>query len=450
MTIIHYFNHLLGKIRKYEVSFKLSKLKTLNLNSIIFFFFIIFFSFLYLISSNLISKKNLNNQKNLSNISKSSEFSQLTNFFVTKINSPYKEVKYTIKKNDSVEKILNQFNVKSEEVKEISLKLKQRKLTNIYSGRELQLIYKKPGDGDKDNSVVNLLFPINNTSSIEVRKFKDEFKVKENILKLYKKEVVIKSVIKNNLYTSAIQSGIEPNIIIEFARIFGFEVDFQRDIRKGDWFELLYEKFEDDNEKVRDTGKIIYASMFVNGEEINLYNFKDKNNDDFFNIKGQSITKSLMKTPINGARLSSSFGMRKHPILGYNKMHRGTDFAAPSGTPIMASGSGTVTRARWCGGGGNCVKIRHNSTYETIYAHMKSFAKGVKEGRKVKQGQIIGYVGSTGMSTGPHLHYEVIVNGKKVNSQKLKLPSGKKLKGESRKEFELKRIKIDLKLSELR
>ena len=181
-----------------------------------------------------------------------------------------------------------------------------------------------------------------------------------------------------------------------------------------------------------------------------LLHFKDKNSDDFFNIKGQSITKSLMKTPINGARLSSSFGMRKHPILGYNKMHRGTDFAAPSGTPIMASGSGTITRARWCGGGGNCVKIRHNSTYETIYAHMKSFAKGIKEGRKVKQGQIIGYVGSTGISTGPHLHYEVVVNGKKVNSQRLKLPSGKKLKGEARKDFELKRIKIDLKLAELR
>ena len=157
-----------------------------------------------------------------------------------------------------------------------------------------------------------------------------------------------------------------------------------------------------------------------------------------------------MKTPINGARLSSSFGMRKHPILGYNKMHRGTDFAAPSGTPIMASGSGTVTRARWCGGGGNCVKIKHNSTYETIYAHMKAFAKGIKEGRKVKQGQIIGYVGSTGMSTGPHLHYEVIVNGKKVNSQRLKLPSGKILKGDEREKFELERIKIDLRLSELR
>ena len=448
MTIIHYFNTIFRKIKKSELSFKLSKIKILNFNIVILFFFIVFFSLLYFVSLNLVSKKNLNNQENLSDISKSNEFSQIFNFLVAKINSPYKDIKYTIKKNDSVEKILNQFNIRNEEVKEISLKLKQKKLTNIYSGRELKLIYKKLEN--QTNSVVSLLFPINNTSSIEVRKSKNKFIVKENILQLYKKEVVIKSVIKNNLYSSAVQSGIEPNIIIEFARIFGFEVDFQRDIRKGDWFELLYEKFEDENEKVRDTGKIIYASMFVNGEEINLYHFKDKNSDDFFNIKGQSITKSLMKTPINGARLSSSFGMRKHPILGYNKMHRGTDFAAPSGTPIMASGSGTITRARWCGGGGNCVKIRHNSTYETIYAHMKSFAKGIKEGRKVKQGQIIGYVGSTGMSTGPHLHYEVVVNGKKDNSQKLKLPSGKILKGKEREIFELERIKIDLKLSNLR
>ena len=448
MAIIHYFNNIFRKIKKSELSYKLSKIKILNFNTVILFFFIVFFSLLYFISLNLVSKKNLNNQENLSDISKSNEFSQISNFLVAKINSPYKDIEYTIKKNDSVEKILNQFNIRDEEIKEISFKLKQKKLTNIYSGRELKLIYKKLEN--QTNSVVSLLFPINNTISIEVRKSKNKFIVKENILQLYKREVVVKSVINNNLYSSAIQSGIEPNIIIEFARIFGFEVDFQRDIRKGDWFELLYEKFEDDNERVRDTGKIIYASMFVNGEEINLYHFKDKNSDDFFNIKGQSITKSLMKTPINGARLSSSFGMRKHPILGYNKMHRGTDFAAPSGTPIMASGSGTITRARWCGGGGNCVKIRHNSTYETIYAHMKSFAKGIKEGKKVKQGQIIGYVGSTGMSTGPHLHYEVVVNGKKVNSQRLKLPSGKKLKGEARKDFELKRIKIDLKLAELR
>ena len=156
-----------------------------------------------------------------------------------------------------------------------------------------------------------------------------------------------------------------------------------------------------------------------------------------------------MKSPINGARLSSPFGMRKHPIDGYNKMHKGTDFAAPMGTPIMASGDGVITRAKWCGGGGNCIKIKHNFTYQTIYAHMKSFARGIKLGLRVKQGQIIGYVGSTGNSTGPHLHYEVIENGKKINSQKLKLPSGKTLKGVERKLFEIKKIKLDVLKSEL-
>jgi len=395
-----------------------------------------------------LNKKIEENKNNFTEITKSSEFSNLTNYFISKINSPYEEVSYTIKNNDTIEKILKNYKIKSIDIKKISTKLKEKKLSNIYSGRKLSLIYKKLED--KSNTVINLIYPVSNTSSIEIRSTQDNFQVKENILQLYKKEVVARNVIKNNLYSSAVAVNVEPNIIIEFARIYGFEVDFQRDIRKGDWFEILYEKFEDDNNKVRDTGKIIYASMFVNGEEINLYNFKDNNEEEYYNIKGKSITKSLMKTPINGARLSSKFGMRKHPILGYNKMHRGTDFAAPSGTPIMASGSGTVTRARWCGGGGNCVKIKHNSTYETIYAHMKSFAKGIREGRKVRQGQIIGYVGSTGMSTGPHLHYEVVVNGKKVNSQKLKLPSGKVLKGNVREKFELERIKIDLKLSALR
>ena len=410
--------------------------------------FLIIFSFIFFISSNLISKKKQMNAQNLEEISRTNEFSNFSNFLISKIISPYEEINYIIKNNDTVEKILKKFKVNNEEIGKISFKLNQKKFTNIYSGRKLSLIIKKLDDGS--NSVINLIYPINNTTSLEIRKFQNNFLVKENILQLNRKVVVVKNIIKNNLYSTAVNSGLEPNIIIEFARIFGFEVDFQRDIRKGDWFEILYEKFEDDNNKVRDTGKIIYASMFVNGEEINLYNFKFKDDEEYYDIKGKSITKSLMKTPINGARLSSSFGMRKHPILGYNKMHRGTDFAAPSGTPIMASGSGTITRARWCGGGGNCVKIKHNSTYETIYAHMKAFAKGIKEGRKVKQGQIIGYVGSTGLSTGPHLHYEVLVNGKKVNSQKLKLPSGKILKGEERKQFELDRIKIDLKLASLR
>ena len=427
----------------------LGKIKILNKNHLSVLASIFFLMLILFFITSFTKQRNLENKNNLESITKSNEFSNLTDYFFSKINSPYKEESYVIKNNDTIEKILKSFNIRNIDIKKISINLRRKNLSSIYSGRKLSIIYKQLDDGS--NSVINLLFPISNTNSIEVRKSQDNFFIKENILKLYKKEVVVKKNIKNNLYNAAVNAKIEPNIIIEFARIFGFEVDFQRDIRKNDWFEIYYEKFIDDNDKVRDTGKIIYASMFVNGEEINLYNFKYKSNDfEYYDIKGKSITKSLMKTPINGARLSSAYGMRKHPILGYNKMHRGTDFAAPSGTPIMASGSGTITRARWCGGGGNCVKIKHNSTYETIYAHMKAFAKGIKEGKKVKQGQIIGYVGSTGMSTGPHLHYEVIVNGKKVNSQKLKLPSGRILKGNARNEFELKRIQIDLKLSELR
>ena len=448
MAIIQKISIFAKKKLNFVYPFNFKTLQNHKFNPYIFVSFLIVFSALFFISSSLIQKKSTEDTKNFKEITKNNDFSNLTNFIISKINNPYEEINYVIKKNDTVEKILKQFKVRNSDIGEISVQLKKRKLGNIYSGRKLSLILKKKEDGS--NTIVNLLYPINNTTSVEIRKSQDIFIVKENILQLYKKEVVVKNVIKNNLYSSAIESGIEPNIIIEFARVFGFEVDFQRDIRKGDWFEILYENFVDENNKVRDTGKIIYASMYVNGEEINLYNFKFNNVEDFYDIKGKSITKSLMKTPINGARLSSSFGMRKHPILGYNKMHRGTDFAAPSGTPIMASGSGTITRARWCGGGGNCVKIKHNSTYETIYAHMKAFAKGIKEGIKVKQGQIIGFVGSTGLSTGPHLHYEVLVNGKKVNSQRLKLPSGKILSGEERNQFELDRIKIDLKLANLR
>ncbi len=422
--------------------------KILDRDQLILYSSLIVLFLLLFAATSIINNINKKNENNFKEVVESNEITRLTKFFVSKLSSPYSEVDYIIKNNDTVQKILKDFKIDKTDIKKISFKLNQKELSNIYSGRKLKIVFKKIGQNK--NTLINLVFPISNTSSVEVRKFENNYIIKENLLELYKKEVVVKNNIKNNLYSSAIEVGIEPNIIVEFARIFGFEVDFQRDIRKDDWFEILYEKFEDENNKVRDTGKIIYASMFVNGEEINLYNFKYKNFEEYFDIKGKSITKSLMKTPINGARLSSSFGMRKHPILGYNKMHRGTDFAAPSGTPIMASGSGTVTRARWCGGGGNCVKIKHNSSYETIYAHMKSFARGIKEGRKVKQGQIIGYVGSTGLSTGPHLHYEVIVNGKKVNSQRLKLPSGKILKGEERKNFEIERIKIDLKLSDLR
>ena len=446
MALNQIFNLFPRKIK--NIKNKYTEKIILNWKYFAYLLIAIIFYAIFVIVTNLVDKKNEIESQNFNSIVKSKEFSNISNFFLSKINSPYKEVEYLIQNNDSIQKILKKLKINQADIQSISSNLKERKLTNIYAGRKLSLVLKKQEDGS--NTIVHLVYPVNNTLSIEVRKVQNSFSIKENILQLYKKEVVVKNQIKNNLYSAAVDAGIEPNIIIEFARIFGFEVDFQRDIRRGDWFEILYERFEDDNNIVQDTGKIIYASMFVNGSEVNLYNFNDEKEIGFYDIKGKSIVKSLMKTPINGARLSSSFGMRKHPILGFNKMHRGTDFAAPTGTPIMASGSGTVTRARWCGGGGNCVKIKHNSTYQTIYAHMSKFAKGVKEGKKVKQGQIIGYVGSTGLSTGPHLHYEVIVNGKKVNSQKLKLPSGKILKGQARELFELERIKIDLKLSDLR
>jgi len=184
--------------------------------------------------------------------------------------------------------------------------------------------------------------------------------------------------------------------------------------------------------------------MNNNGKEISLYRFKDqKNNIGYYSKDGKSIEKALMKTPINGARLSSSFGLRKHPILGYNKLHQGTDFAAPKGTPVMASGSGTIEMASWNGAYGKYVRIRHNSTYKTAYAHLSRFGKKIRRGAKVQQGQIIGYVGSTGRSTGPHLHYEVLVQNKRVNSQRLKLPSGKNLAGKEMQIFENTKAQIE-------
>ena len=277
---------------------------------------------------------------------------------------------------------------------------------------------------------------------------KDNFSNEILSIKLYKKIIYSENIILQSLYKAASDENIPANIIIEFARIYGFQVDFQRDIRKKDKFQIMYEIYLNEKKEAVETGDILFSNLELSGQDNSLYYFDKEGSKGHYDKNGKSIKKALMKTPINGARLSSPFGMRKHPIDGFNKMHRGTDFAAPEGTPIMASGDGVVTKAGWCGGGGNCVKIKHNSTYQTIYAHMSKFARGIKAGVRVKQGQTIGYVGSTGKSTGPHLHYEVIVNGKKVNSQKLKLPSGKILKGKERKEFETEKIKLDVLKSE--
>ena len=301
-----------------------------------------------------------------------------------------------------------------------------------------------------NNLVKDFTFQISNTEKIYLARNNEteEFNQKILVTKLSKKVIYRENIISDSLYRSAVKEKVPANIIIEFARIYGFQVDFQRDIRKNDSFQIMFEIFIDDNKKIMESGEILFANLNLSGENNALYYFDGKGNEGHYDKNGKSVQKALMKTPINGARLSSPFGMRKHPIDGFNKMHKGTDFAAPMGTPIMASGTGVVKKAGWCGGGGNCVVIKHNSTYTTVYAHMSKFAAGIKSGKRVKQGQTIGYVGSTGKSTGPHLHYEVIVNGKKVNSQKLKLPSGKILKGKERKIFETKKIKLDVLKSE--
>ena len=360
----------------------------------------------------------------------------------------YKSIDHRISSGETFDKILINYSISNKQILEIKKNLdSDYNLNNLKTNLDIKFTI----DQSNNKKITSFLFPVSRTEKIQLTRNLDTdlFEKKKIITNLSKKIIFKEGKIIQSLYKTAVDLKIQPNIIIEFARIYGFQVDFQRDIRKNDAFQIMYEVFEDDDGKIFETGNIIFADLKLSGTNNALYYFNKEGSEGHFDENGKSVEKALMKTPINGARLSSSFGMRKHPIDGYNKMHRGTDFAAPMGTPIMASGSGVITRARWCGGGGNCVKIRHNSTYETIYAHMKNFARGIKEGLRVKQGQIIGYVGSTGKSTGPHLHYEVVKNGKKINSQKLKLPSGKVLKNKKRKLFEVAKIKLNVLKSEL-
>ena len=411
-------------------------------------------SFLFLlIIITILSTSFYNNNKNqinenykdaISNI----YFQKTINYIFNNLTPRYKEIEHKVSNGETFDKILESYSITSDEIIKIKNELKSDyNLNNLKTNFDIKFTI----DESNNKEITSFIFPVSRTEKIRLIKNLETnlFEKKIVITNLNKKIIFKEGKILQSLYKTAVDLNVQPNIIIEFARIYGFQVDFQRDIRKNDNFQIMYEVFEDDNGKVFETGNIIFADLKLGGVNNSLYYFDKKGSEGHYDENGKRVKKALMKTPVNGARLSSSFGRRKHPIDGFNKMHRGTDFAAPSGTPIMASGDGIITRARWCGGGGNCIKIKHNSTYQTIYAHMKNFARGIREGLRVKQGQIIGYVGSTGKSTGPHLHYEVIENGKKINSQKLKLPSGKILKGKSREIFEVKKIKLDVLKSEL-
>lgn len=264
---------------------------------------------------------------------------------------------------------------------------------------------------------------------------------------LIPRPMVVKGTIETSLYQDAQELGAEDQQVVDFAQVFAYDLDFQREVHPGDTFELVFDVLTDERGNVIRRGEVLYAAL--NGKAVNKafyrYTTPDENITDYFQANGESSTKFLMKTPINGARLSSRFGTRRHPISGYTRLHKGTDFAAPTGTPIYAAGNGVVERASRYGGYGHYIRIRHAKGYKTAYAHLSRYARGIKAGRSVRQGQIIGYVGSTGASTGPHLHYEVYKNGKAVDAMRLKLPTGRKLAmdPEIYDAFKLERDRID-------
>ncbi len=395
---------------------------------------------------------NLNKRQQIDHLNRALKNIYLNNLVkktVSGLKPRYISLEYIVKQGDTYESIINNLNVPNSEKKIFLNTISKNKNINVLRLNQ-KLFFKI--DKQSNVKIINFTIEINKKKNILFeRKENKEIFVSKIIEKNLSKTISFKEgVIKNSLYNTAIKLGIKPNTIIQFARLYGFQVDFQRDIWKDDSFQIIYEEFKSQDGSIIEAGDIIYANLNIQNTDLQMYKFEYENNKiDYFDENGKSIRKTLMKTPINGARLSSSFGKRKHPILGFTKMHTGTDFAAPKGTPIMASGDGIIIKSSWCGGGGNCVKIKHNSIYQTVYAHMSKFGRGIKKGVRVKQGQIIGYVGSTGLSTGPHLHYEVIENGTKINSQKLKLPSGKILKGKLRNKFEVNKIKIDVLKSEL-
>ena len=335
----------------------------------------------------------------------------------------------TIKAGQTFGDLINDYDIPDSEKFRISQLLSEKiDLTQLNIGTEIRITFLK-----KNNFIeikkINILDKKNN--QIQILKKDDKYEIDSSSVLAFTKNILKEIVINESLYKSAINADVPPNIIMQFVNLYGFDVDFQREIRNGNIIKIYYEVFLDNKLNIRKAGNIKFASLALSKNTYELYKYttNDNNKSEYFDAAGKSAVKALMKTPINGASLSSGYGMRKHPILGYDRLHQGVDFAAPTGTPIMAAGTGFIEKIGMNGGAGNYIKIKHINGYKTAYGHMSKFAAGLKKGSKVTQGQTIGFVGSTGMSTGPHLHYEVIFNNKKINPMKMKLPSGRKLKG---------------------
>jgi murein DD-endopeptidase MepM/ murein hydrolase activator NlpD len=364
-------------------------------------------------------------------------------FLFNQFNSGATKVELKVRNGDSIQRILYDQKISPSEVNNVLNALRREyNFGALRNDQKVYLIVKREKNG---NFVSRLTVNIDNITSVHVFLNKDNVYETKRVTKiLTKKNHLIETTIDRGIYRTAKQSGIENSIVAQFARLYGFEVDFQRDLKKNDKIKIFYERYLDDDGVSQRTGNIIYSEITNVEKNIILYRYEYPNGTiAYFTPEGKSIEKSLMRTPINGAKLSSRYGFRIHPILGYNQMHQGTDFAAPIGTPVMASGAGTVEYSGWKGGYGKFISIRHSPVYQTNYAHLQDYAKGIRRGAKVQQGQVIGYLGSTGSSTGPHLHYEVVVNGRKENSQTLKLPSAAPLEGNNKNFFEIQKRNID-------
>ncbi|CAN1606745.1 NlpD Membrane proteins related to metalloendopeptidases [Candidatus Pelagibacterales bacterium] len=364
-------------------------------------------------------------------------------FLFNQFNSGATKVELKVRNGDSIQRILYDQKISPSEVNNVLNALRREyNFGTLRNDQKVYLIIKREKNG---NFVSRLTVNIDNITSVHVFLNKDNVYETKRVTKiLTKKNHLIETTIDRGIYRTAKQSGIENSIVAQFARLYGFELDFQRDLKKNDKIKIFYERYLDDDGVSQRTGNIIYSEITNVEKNIILYRYEYPNGTiAYFTPEGKSIEKSLMRTPINGAKLSSRYGFRIHPILGYNQMHQGTDFAAPIGTPVMASGAGTVEYSGWKGGYGKFISIRHSPVYQTNYAHLQDYAKGIRRGAKVQQGQVIGYLGSTGSSTGPHLHYEVVVNGRKENSQTLKLPSAAPLEGNNKNFFEIQKRNID-------
>jgi len=305
----------------------------------------------------------------------------------------------------------------------------------LRQGQEITMAFETPENSDP--LFHSLSIRLDATREVQVtRSSENDFVSEEIIYELDAKPALTRAKINSSLYNTAIEAGMPLDILIPMIRAYSYDVDFQRDIHPGDTFEALYEKMLDEDGNFIQGGSILYASLKTNDRILFIYRYQTADGEvDLYDEKGQSVRKTLMITPIDGARLSSRYGMRRHPILGYSRMHKGLDFAAPHGTPIMAAGDGVVEYAGRNGGYGKYIRIRHANEYKTVFGHMSKFAQGIRNGVRVKQGEIIGYVGSTGISTGPHLHYEVLYGGKSINPSSIKTPPGRILKGEELERF---------------